>query len=50
MSKKKNKITMSLPNWWQTLIILVILITVVRLDPNAAAEMISEIYNAWKAE
>ena len=44
---KTNYIKSSLPKWWKNLIILVVLITVVRLDPATVFEAINKLLVYW---
>jgi len=45
--KKTNTIKLRLPNWWQSLIITVVLITVFRIEPMIVFEAIEELLKAW---
>lgn len=44
---KSNHMKVKLPNWWQTLIIAVVLITVFRTDPMTVFEAIKELVKYW---
>lgn len=44
---KTNNIKLRLPNWWQALIISVVLITVIRMEPMVVLEAIKEVLKAW---
>lgn len=39
---KKSRISVELPNWWQGLIIIVVIITVLRTDADLVLELIGE--------
>ena len=45
--KKTNNIKLSLPNWWQSLIIAVVLITVCRIEPMIVFDAIKELVKVW---
>lgn len=44
---KTNHVKLRLPNWWQVLIIVIVLITVIRMEPMEVLEAIKEVLKAW---
>jgi len=45
----KNHIKLSLPNWWQSLVIIVVLIFAIRADIETLSEAMKYLFEYWSS-